>query len=152
MDDSILKVPAKMAGELRYGLHTVLGQAAQDISVVTDRRGRECHPEWYREPLERLDRARALLDLVGWGYPSRPVEILVDVREHGWALLKGLEVALIVGDDDLKETVLVDEERAAQGKPPGEVETLLRVSVLREYLRAVDEHMERVFGPVEAER
>ncbi len=141
MDGSLLRVPARMVGEACYGLHTVLGQAAQDISVITDRKGRESRGEWYREPLERFDRARALLDLLGWGDPGRPTEVLVDAREHGWALLKGLEVSLIVGDEDLDEAGLIDRERAATGRSPKEGETVLRVSVLREYVTAVEEHL-----------
>lgn len=146
MDDSMLWVPARMVREARYGLHSVLGQAAQDISLITDRRGRERCPELYREPLERLDRARALLDLFGCGDPARPADVLLDVREHGGALLKGLEVALIVGDDELSEVALADEEQPAQDVPPWEGETVLRVFVLREYLTAVQEHVGRLGG------
>jgi hypothetical protein len=144
MDGSLLRVPARMVGEARYGLHSVLGQAAQDISVITDRKGRESRGEWYREPLERFDRARALLDMLGWGDPGRPTEALVDAREHGWALLKGLEVSLIVGDEDLNEAGLIDRERAATGRSRKEGETVLRVSVLREYVTAVEEHLARL--------
>lgn len=144
MDDWTLRVPARMAREARYGLHSVLGQSAQDISVITDRKGREGYPEWYREPLVRFDRARGLLDLFSWGDPARPGDVLLDVREHGWALLKGLEVALIVGDDDLAEAGRVDEERRARQEPPVEGETVLRVFALREYVTAVQEHIDRL--------
>jgi hypothetical protein len=141
MDGSMLRVPAGMAKEARYGLHSVLGQAAQDVSVLSDRKGREDRPERYREPLARFDRARALLDVLGWGAPARPTGVVLDVREHGWALLKGLEVALIVGDDDLVEAALVDEERAARGEPPGEGETVLRVFSVREFVAAVEKRL-----------
>lgn len=146
MDDWTLRVPARMVAEARYGLHSVLGQAAQEISLITDRKGREGHPEWYREPLVRFDRVRALLDLFGWGDPARPADVLLDVRKHGWALLKGLEVALIVGDDDLSEAGRVDEEREARREPPVEGETVLRVFALREYVTAVEEHLGRLAG------
>jgi hypothetical protein len=72
MDDWMLQVPKRMAGEARYGLHSVPGQAAQEVSVISDRKGREDHPEWYREPLVRFDRARMLLDLFGWATPPAP--------------------------------------------------------------------------------
>ena len=42
---NMLKVPAGMLGELRCGLHNVLGQAAEDVSEVTVRQARERHPE-----------------------------------------------------------------------------------------------------------
>jgi hypothetical protein len=135
-----------MVREARYGLHSVLGQAAQEVSLITDRKGRETHPEWYREPLVRFDRARMLLDLLGWGDPARPGDVLLDVREHGWALLKGLKVALIVGDDDLAEASRVDEERKARREPAVEGETVLRVFALREYVTAVEEHLDRLAG------
>lgn len=148
MDDSTLRVPARMVREARYGLHSVLGQAAQDISLITDRNGRERHPELYREPLGRFDQARALLDLFGWGDPTRPTDVLLDAREHGWALLKGLEVALIVGDDELSEVCQTGREQAARHMlpPVEEGETVLRVFALREYLAAVQEHVDRLGG------
>lgn len=152
MEDSTLKVPARMVRELRNGLHSLLGQAAQDVSVITDRRGRERFPEWYREPLGRFDRARALLDLLGWGDPCRAADVMIDASEHGWALVKALEVALIVGDDELKEAGLVDEERAVQGKPPREGETVLGVFVVREYLTTIEEHLSRLGVTAEDER
>jgi hypothetical protein len=67
MDGSLLRVPARMVGEARYGLHSVLGQAAQDISVITDRKGRE------RRAIEgRIDDGRA--------YARRcPRELLVEL-------------------------------------------------------------------------
>jgi hypothetical protein len=80
------------------------------------------------------------------GDPARSGDVLLDVLEHGWALLKGLEVALIVGDDDLTEAGRVDEERKARQEPPVEGETVLRVFALREYVTAVQEHLDRLAG------
>jgi hypothetical protein len=34
--DTIITVPAEMAGELRHGLHTVLGDAAEGVSQITE--------------------------------------------------------------------------------------------------------------------
>jgi hypothetical protein len=61
-----------MVGELRNGLHTVLGDAARSVSQTTERYGHERHPEWYAEHRERFERTWALLDLIGCDEPRQP--------------------------------------------------------------------------------
>lgn len=56
---------AEMLSELRNGLHTVLGNVVQEISQITDCKGRERHPQWYSVPREDYQRTCALLDLIG---------------------------------------------------------------------------------------
>lgn len=148
MDDWILKVPANVVAELRDGLHSLLGQAARDVSVATYSKERACRPERYREPLECFDRTRALLDLVGWGAPGRPSNVLLDVREHGWALITALETALVACDAELQEMIPEDRTPAEQRQKDGD--TILREFVLREYLSAVDEHLARLVAAADS--
>jgi len=128
-----------MLGELRNGLHNALGQATQDVSLVTDRGGRERHPEWYVQPLERLEGVRALLDLVGWAEIGPPAAVQVDLDAHRWALMSALEIALIVGGDDVEEAGKVDAQRAERGQAPKRDVTLVRVLALREFISTVEE-------------
>jgi hypothetical protein len=139
----IITVPAEMVGELRNGLHTVLGDAAQGVSQVTDRPDRERHPEWYVEHRERFERAWALLDLVGWGEPKQPAALRIDLRQHHHAVTEALGVRLQVGADDLKEAGAVDVERAADGEPSKREATIRRVHTLREFAAAVKDLMDR---------
>ncbi len=89
-------VDAGMVGCLRIGLHSVLGQAAEAICEVVEHGGREHRCESYVEPLDRFDRARGLLDVVGWeegdtaAACTRDVEI--DLQVHRDALLAALHL------------------------------------------------------------
>ena len=82
-----ITIPARIVRYLREALHSQLGMAAEDIGQANHEGGR-LRPVLYAEPLERFDRARALLDLIGWkdetderpaivnlvGHRQRPVE------------------------------------------------------------------------------
>ena len=68
---SILKVPAMIVGELRAGLCSILDQAAWDVSTVMDT-GCTCHPQRVEDLLQRMDCARALLELIGWTQTVNP--------------------------------------------------------------------------------
>jgi hypothetical protein len=126
-----------MLRELRSGLHTNLGDAAQGISQITDAGGRERHPEWYAEHRERFERTWALLDLIGWSEPKHPSALRLDLRQHGQAMIEALEVRLLVAEDDLKEADAVDAERKERGEPPKRQRTVERVEAVREFAAAV---------------
>jgi hypothetical protein len=137
--EQLITVPAEMLGELRNGLHTVLGNVAQEISQITDCKGRERHPRWYRVPREEYLRTCALLDLIGWGEPKRPAALHLDLRKYRQAVTEALEVRLRVASDDLKEARKVDTERAERGEPPKREQTTQRVRSLREFATAVND-------------
>jgi hypothetical protein len=133
----LITVPAEMLGELRNGLYTVLGDAAQGISQITDVGGRESHPEWYAEHRERFERTWALLDLIGWSEPKHPSAFRLDLHRHGQAMIEALDVRLLVAEDDLKEADAVDVERAQRGEPPKRQRTIERADAVREFAAAV---------------
>jgi hypothetical protein len=60
-----ITIPARIVRVLRESLHSQLGMAAEDIGQASHEGGRRC-PHLYAEPVERFDRTRALLDLMGW--------------------------------------------------------------------------------------
>jgi hypothetical protein len=135
--DSLITVPAGMLGELRNGLHAVLGAAAVSIAQTTARRERERHPEWYAEHRAQLEGACALLDLIGWAEPRHSAAMPIDLRIHRRAVREALEVRLLVAADDLEEAATVDAERAERGEPPTREVTKKRVAALREFADAV---------------
>ena len=136
--NTTLTVPAEMVGQLRDGLHSVLGGAAQDISQTAEQPGREQHPESYEEPREHYDRACVLLDLIGWGDPEQPTPAQVDLPAHRWALMEALDVLLLDADADMEEADAVDAERAKRGEPPKREATTRRVLALREFVASVE--------------
>jgi hypothetical protein len=145
----LITVPAEMLRELRNGLHTVLGDAAQGISQITDAGGRESHPEWYAEHRERFERTWALLDLIGWSEPQHPSALRLDFRQHGQAMIEALDVRLLVAEDDVKEADTVDAERAKRGEPPKRQQTVKRAEAVREFATAVKDlagHGQREHG------
>jgi hypothetical protein len=145
----LITVPAEMLRELRNGLHTVLGDAAQGISQITDVGGRESHPEWYAEHRERFERTWALLDLIGWSEPKHPSALRLDFRQHGQAMIEALDVRLLVAEDDVKEADTVDAERAKRGEPPKRQQTVKRAEAVREFAAAVKDlagHGQREHG------
>jgi hypothetical protein len=135
---NIITVPARLVGVLRSGLHSEIGNAAKAIAQVAGRAGREQHPESYRETLERLDRTRALLDLIGWSATGPAVAVRVELPAHRETMLDGLAVAMVIGDGDLEEAARVDAERAARGEAPIREATTQRVLALCEFRAAVE--------------
>lgn len=133
----LITVPPEMLGELRNGLHSVLGNASEGISQVTDMGGRERHPEWHAEHRERFERAWALLDLIGWRAPKQPGAISLDLPRHSQAIIETLDVLLLIGEDDLEEADAVDAERARHGEAPKRRATAARVEKVREFATAV---------------
>jgi hypothetical protein len=77
-----LTVPAEIVGHLRCGLHMELGHAAGEIATLSTLRDRESYPDWYVEPLQQLDAARALLDAVGWSLTDSPEPVEIDLDQH----------------------------------------------------------------------
>lgn len=134
----LLAVPAAIVPYLRDGLHSEIGTAVEEISVVTWEEGRAEHPEWYGEPIEHLDRVRRLLDLVGWSANSKPGEIQIDVREHSQLILAALKTELSMVDGQLRESAQIDAERAARGEPPQRETTAQRMIALREFVAVVE--------------
>lgn len=133
----IITVPAELVSELRHGLHTVLGNAAEGVSQITERFGREHHPEWYAEQRERFERTWALLDLIGWRESKQPAAVQINLREQRRAVREALDVRLPVAEDDLEEADAVDAERAEQSEPPMREATTSRVLALREFAASI---------------
>lgn len=103
---------------LRSGLHSVLGQAAEMVCEVVERKDREYHREWYAAPLGRFDTARRLLDLVGWerGSTGDDREVAVDLLECGQVLVDALRIQLAVTQEELRARERTERARARDGQ------------------------------------
>jgi 16S rRNA C967 or C1407 C5-methylase (RsmB/RsmF family) len=128
------KIPAELVRTLRMGLYSQMGAAAHEIAQISDTKGREKHPDWYREPLANLDGVRALLSEIGWRERKRQSAIEVDPVAHKDALIAALQSQAAVHDDMIAEAEQVDRERAAQGKPPKAPATIARAEALAELI------------------
>jgi hypothetical protein len=134
-----ITIPPQLVGHAPSGAYQTLGHAAEAISRMTERR--ESRPERYREPLGALDRARALLDAIGWqdavaqldeshagalseALADRSVNGVVEANEDA-VEVKGrlLEVALLnarIAEDQLADRVRVHpQERELSGATVG---------------------------------
>ncbi len=121
---------------LRSALHSVLGQAAEAVCEVVERKDREYHREWYAGPLGRFDTARRLLDLVGWERGSRgdDREVAVDLLEYGQVLVDALRIQLAVTQEELRARECTERERARDGQRTVDLarrENALQVALVR---------------------
>jgi hypothetical protein len=85
-----ITIPARIVRVLRESLHSQLGMAAEDIGQASHEAGRRC-PHLYAEPVERFDRTRALLDLMGWKETEGDGPATINLATHRLAVLIALE-------------------------------------------------------------
>lgn len=133
---TILVVPPAMVGYLRESLHCELGKAGEEIAAASFRTDRLQHPEFYDEPLAHLDRARALLDQIGWKHG--PHEVSVDLREHRQAILEALRMEALIVEDLLHDAIRTDAKRAERGEVPQPATQARQAAALREFVTYVE--------------
>lgn len=93
-----ITIPARIVRYLREALHSQLGMAAEDISEAGHEVG-QARPVLYAEPLERLDRSRALLDLIGWKDTTDEGPAMINLIGHPQMLLRALRAQLVAERD-----------------------------------------------------
>jgi Mn-dependent DtxR family transcriptional regulator len=134
---TILVVPPAMVGYLRESLHCEVGKAGEEIASASFRMDCRQHPECYEKPLAHLDRARALLDRIGWKQEPQH-EVRVDLREHRQAILEALRLEALVVEDLLHDALRIDAGRAEQGEPPQHAMQARQAVALREFVTYVE--------------
>ena len=65
-----------------------------------------------RAPMENLRETYALLDAIGWSRTVPPVDVPVDLRRDGWALMRVLHETLEFADADADESTCGDVDRS----------------------------------------
>jgi hypothetical protein len=82
-------IPADVVVQLREGLFSQLGDVAQGLDAVIVRPAAARRREWV-EPVALFDRARAVLDLIGWEQRDPEQEVEVDLHRHRRAIEEAL--------------------------------------------------------------
>ncbi|MFI4977378.1 MAG: hypothetical protein ACHQC8_01675 [Solirubrobacterales bacterium] len=106
----MITIPAKAVLRLREALYSQLGDVAEELASADRRPGREVHDEW-SEAVARFDRARALLDEIGWteSDPERDAEI--DLDRHRQVIVAALSDQL-----EAERYLMADKGRAAESQ------------------------------------
>ncbi len=132
---TMLVVPAGVEGHIREGLFGVLAPVCGSLAQAqtTSTAGRQWG--WQRDPLARLDRVGALLDVIGRSAEKPPGRMMVDIEAHGWALLEALDCEIRVLER------LVGEARAHPPGGHGYRRLSGRLGVLHGFARTVEEHL-----------
>jgi len=141
---TLLVLPAGMVEPLRQGLHLLIAEATEDLAQVVRARGQ--YAEFYKQSLSRLCLSGALFDVIGWAPTEPPTEVTVDLREHGWALTRAVENALLVGVQELEDTGATCDERAKSGEPFRRETSVIQVLVLHDFVLAVEARMRSLEG------
>jgi hypothetical protein len=125
-------VPAGMVRFVREGLYEELRLVGEALTDFQARPAEQRRQGWQREPLARLDRIRALLDVVGWTVQEPSREVVIDLRENCWALLEALDHETAVCQGQL-------ENARAEGHSKSRRRRLSRrVRKLREFARKAE--------------
>jgi hypothetical protein len=133
-----ITIPADMVGRVRNSLFGALGIAAQEVGQVNELREREAHPEWFAECLASFDKARALIDQLGWTAASPPVAAQIDVDVYGELLLAALRGEVELDDAELSD---IEDGRITD---PAKVESApAQARRMREYLASVERELGR---------
>jgi hypothetical protein len=111
----------------------MLPHLSDGSSMSWSANGGERHPECYAKDFARLEEVLALLNAIGWSEAEQPAEVVIDLCEHRWALLKAIETVARVAADELDEIAAVHAERAAKGEMPKRKSTLKRVFAVSDF-------------------
>jgi hypothetical protein len=128
-----LTIPAGLVPDVREGLCSLVGDAAGGLMHAVEQPESERHPEWFKAPLERLDRACGLLNVLGSdaGCPSTDTDVELD--EHGQTLEEAIAGYLPIREEQAKEADLTDGWLAQHGRPPNKPQVLRRLAALRDF-------------------
>jgi hypothetical protein len=110
---SLITIPADVIPLLYSGLQLDIWQRVMpDLDELFLREGRAEHPEWFAEPFERLDRTRALLDVIDWPRSHQPIATSIELDAHREVMRSALEAELRAQRDlrDSNENVELLEE------------------------------------------
>jgi hypothetical protein len=125
-----ITIPARIVRVLRESLHSQLGVAAEDVAQANHEGGRE-RPELYAEPVERFDRTRALLDLMGWKDVEGEGPAIVNFAVHRRTVLAALESQLQVERNAMEDDPKLKgakEQIACAGRRAREIVLFLSVA------------------------
>lgn len=76
-----ISIPAPVVPHVYRDAYFMLGKAANEVLPLVERIDCEMYPERFTETLRRFDRARGLLDALGWKLPDGDVQVGIEQRE-----------------------------------------------------------------------
>jgi hypothetical protein len=79
-----IEVPARIVGHIHNGLYTDLDAVGRAFITMAATPVEERAGRWHGEPLTRLDRIAALLDVLGWAPAGSPAAATIDLSRHWW--------------------------------------------------------------------
>jgi hypothetical protein len=126
-----ITIPARIVRYLREALHSRLGMAAEDVGQVSHEGGR-AKPDLYAEPIERFDRARALLDLIGWKDEVDEAPATINLAGHRQTLLDALRAQIATEHD------MAGEDRSLKGADEQIACARRREADIEQFLALVD--------------
>jgi hypothetical protein len=88
-------IPAAVVLQLRGALYHQLGSTAEDLASVDYSPPADRLSEW-SEPIARFDRARALLDRIGWCAPDPERDVEIDLDRHRRVIADALGQDLLI--------------------------------------------------------
>ena len=97
-----IAIPPRIIGYARESLCSQLCLAAEDIAEGIHEWTHR-HPERYAEPVERFDRIRGLLELIGWADTSPEQSITVTAPREQVTLIEALTAQLATEQDMMEE-------------------------------------------------
>ena len=131
-----LTIPADVIPDVREGVFCLLGDAAEGIMHALERRDREHHPEWFRADRDQLSAVFALLDLIGWSADREPLDVQLDLAEHGATLKDAIEGFLPLLEDLYLQAAAGDSRPAQEGRRSRKEAIATRLARLGELLAA----------------
>jgi hypothetical protein len=136
-----LTIPAELIPDVREGLFSLLGDAAEAILHALEQPESQRRREWFAADREQLRCVFALLDLTGWDAAPEAGAVPVDLREHGGTLRHALDGYLPLLEDQEREADLNDRRRAAEGKAPRRAEIVSRAGACRAFMGLLEERL-----------
>jgi hypothetical protein len=139
-----LTIPAGLVPDVREGLFSLVGDAAGGLMYAVEQPENERHPEWFKAPLERLDRACALLNLLGSDAGCPSIDTDVELDEYGQTLDEAIAGYLPVREEQAMEADLTDNWLAQHGRPPKKPQVLRRLAALRDFATLLERRLAEI--------
>jgi reverse transcriptase-like protein len=127
----LLSLPAGIATELHPYVCMVLGEIARRVAQAAEA-SRACRPGRLAKSMRRYSQAAALLDRFERRQTDESVDLVLNLRRHGWALGKTIDVALKAAESSAVELDQLDDEHLAQEQPTAYAAAVARVARLRD--------------------
>ncbi len=138
-----LTVPILAVDGLREGVYAEIGSVAEALQALSGTEDRETKQERFRGLLEHLQGAYALLDAIGWTTTAgQRVSVPVRQPDVRLPLVKALDTALMLAQNDIGDGGGTDPEHTGQGKAAEDDQARERLAALRGFAETVADQLD----------